>query len=757
MKQTLTSHDVSALVFEYSHDIREIDIETNKDNNTDNIQIINSDHDTGGLVGMYLENIYDIDNKTLILKLKFKSVRKYLLIESGIRMHTIEKFNAEGSGIPKSFCVKIRKHVRNRRITSIKQINHDRVVDIQFGTNDTDPYHMILEFYASGNIILTDKNFLILDLVHYHYYQDIKSDIEINDTKSDNSDVKKKSNMDDITAVSTGNIYPFDKACAKNADHDINIKEVDLWILNDVINAPTKRKLKDCIILSPFKHYSTIIIEHCMMKQGLNIKQKVGRGDSISLDSLVFVNDLEQMLIFFDNSSINNIHSIVTDTGYYPYEYAHLDIKTVKRFLTFDLGVREWYSKNRGDIKSRAENMQKKDLKKKDKTNINKKEDIVDSIKSKIIELEQKKQYISNIIKLCELYSNFIETISDHLRTIYFNGYKIDISDINSRFTNPNIKIINVKCTDSEKTIIFQEITDFDENPPIEFIIDWTINVNKNIRNIYINSKELNNKVNRTETVMKSLEKKVLKERKIEEISDIKIARKKLWFESYNWFLSSDNFLIVLGKDIKSNEYLVKHIMKDHDIYLHSDLPGSGSCIIINHLKLSSDKIPDKTKEEAGLFVIAHTKNWETNSTSNTFWVNADQVSKTPETGEYLVPGSFIIRGKRSYIIQQSLIMGFCILFWNGENLTRNKTDETKFALISCAPYTSTFECMYKKKIIPGTCKINKAIIQITNYFYDIIKLKKFTKPDEISDCFYIKNIPIDDWHRVSPGKLKIM
>jgi hypothetical protein len=175
--------------------------------------------------------------------------------------------------------------------------------------------------------------------------------------------------------------------------------------------------------------------------------------------------------------------------------------------------------------------------------------------------------------------------------------------------------------------------------------------------------------------------------------------------------------------------------MRDSDLYVHTDLPGSGSCIILNPENLSPDKIDERTKEEAGLFVVAHTKAWDTNTLSSAYWVIGTQVSKTPESGEYVTRGSFIVRGERNYIIPQMLVMGYCILFWNGEFLTKVKTPDTKFALISCAPYTATYDCIYKKKIVPGTGKINKAMEIVTKAFSE-------TSKDDIQ---YIKNIPSDD------------
>jgi hypothetical protein len=48
---------------------------------------------------------------------------------------------------------------------------------------------------------------------------------------------------------------------------------------------------------------------------------------------------------------------------------------------------------------------------------------------------------------------------------------------------------------------------------------------------------------------------------------------------------------------------------------------------------------------------------------TSAYWVHADQVSKTAPTGEYLVTGSFMIRGKKNYLPPNPLIMGFGIMF----------------------------------------------------------------------------------------------
>ena len=40
----------------------------------------------------------------------------------------------------------LRKHLRTRRLTSLSQLGVDRVVDLQFGSNEA-AYHLIVELY----------------------------------------------------------------------------------------------------------------------------------------------------------------------------------------------------------------------------------------------------------------------------------------------------------------------------------------------------------------------------------------------------------------------------------------------------------------------------------------------------------------------------------------------------------------------------------------------------------------------------------
>lgn len=61
----------------------------------------------------------------------------------------------------------MRKHLKNKRLESLTQMGTDRIVDLQFGTGEA-AYHIILELYDRGNIVLTDYEMTILNVLRPH-------------------------------------------------------------------------------------------------------------------------------------------------------------------------------------------------------------------------------------------------------------------------------------------------------------------------------------------------------------------------------------------------------------------------------------------------------------------------------------------------------------------------------------------------------------------------------------------------------------
>ena len=121
------------------------------------------------LVGLRVANIYDVSGRLYLLKMSKGGRKEQLLIESGIRIHTTN-FIKNKKELPSGFSMKLRKHLRTKKLTSIRQLGMDRVIDLQFG-RDEFAAHIIVELYAQGNIILTDENYTILSLLRSYTLQ----------------------------------------------------------------------------------------------------------------------------------------------------------------------------------------------------------------------------------------------------------------------------------------------------------------------------------------------------------------------------------------------------------------------------------------------------------------------------------------------------------------------------------------------------------------------------------------------------------
>lgn len=143
--------------------------------------------------------------------------------------------------------------------------------------------------------------------------------------------------------------------------------------------------------------------------------------------------------------------------------------------------------------------------------------------------------------------------------------------------------------------------------------------------------------------------------------------RKIFWFEKYNWFISSENYLCIGGQNAQQNEALVKRYMNKDDIFFHSELHGAAVMIVKNP---SGSPVPPITINEAATFGMCHSPAWDMKVLSQVYWVYANQVSKTPPTGMFIGTGSFIIRGKRNFVAPQRLELGFtCLFCLNEESL----------------------------------------------------------------------------------------
>jgi predicted ribosome quality control (RQC) complex YloA/Tae2 family protein len=123
--------------------------------------------------------------------------------------------------------------------------------------------------------------------------------------------------------------------------------------------------------------------------------------------------------------------------------------------------------------------------------------------------------------------------------------------------------------------------------------------------------------------------------------------KKPRWYERYRWFFSTEGFLVIGGRDADTNEELVKKYLEPRDVFLHADVHGAPAVIV----KSQGKELSEATLSEAAQFAVSYSSIWKQGlSSGRCYWVYPKQVSKTPESGEHVPKGAFVIRGERHYL-----------------------------------------------------------------------------------------------------------
>ena len=199
---------------------------------------------------------------------------------------------------------------------------------------------------------------------------------------------------------------------------------------------------------------------------------------------------------------------------------------------------------------------------------------------------------------------------------------------------------------------------------PLNVDVDISLSAHANARKLFNDKKAAMEKASRTreasEKVVKELAEKA--EQTVERNLRRKIAtkgiresRKAMWFEKFDWFVTSEGLLVISGRDAQQNELLVKRYLRaSHgDVYVHADIHGAATCILRNPFG-KGRALPAESLRQAGAMAVARSAAWGAKVIAGAWWVHAAQVSKTAPSGEYLSTGSFMVRGKRITCLQQS-------------------------------------------------------------------------------------------------------
>jgi predicted ribosome quality control (RQC) complex YloA/Tae2 family protein len=132
----------------------------------------------------------------------------------------------------------------------------------------------------------------------------------------------------------------------------------------------------------------------------------------------------------------------------------------------------------------------------------------------------------------------------------------------------------------------------------------------------------------------------------VEQLEKRRVKHKE-WFEKFRWFVSSDGFLVVAGRDAVSNEVLIKKYTEDSDVVFHADIVGAPFVVI----KTEGQKPSEQCLREAAEFAAAFSRGWREGFGSvDVYWVKPEQLGKGGPSGESVGHGAFVVRGERNWM-----------------------------------------------------------------------------------------------------------
>uniref|UniRef100_A0A1I8BSF8 NFACT-R_1 domain-containing protein n=1 Tax=Meloidogyne hapla TaxID=6305 RepID=A0A1I8BSF8_MELHA len=609
-------------------------------------------HDLNNLKGMRLSNVYDINSKTYLLKLQRPNEKAFILFESGIRIH-VTNCEWPKAVIPSGFSMKFRKHIRSKRLTNVSQVGIDRIVDLKFGEEERS-CHVIVELYDRGNVVLTDHEYTILNIL------------------------RPRTDHDTDVRFSVRERYPLEQARQSS-----QFRPTDENILQFLKSAKTGDSLKKSLVCNvPF---GALLLDHVFIVIGIPVGAQIGIHIAPNEEGARIVTRiLEEAEKVADDISARSHGGFIAyeekenEEGspvqlfkeYYPYDFIQFRDKSVNNLhiletKTFSEAIDKYYWTNEtrkikqqdGGVEKEA-NRKLNNIKRDHERRIQSLNEIKEIQKRRGEFIIYNKDLVEQALLIVRTALNNLKKVNKSLaannrgpKLAPKNGIGSWLEELANMGEQPAAKAICKLKLETNRSVFTIRLTNpYDESDKeLNVELDLSLNAEQNARCLFEEKRAAEHKKEKTEAAKNKALKSAVKSAKIK--ADIKSTQ----------FVSSDGFLVLAGRDAQQNELLVKRYMRPGDIYVHAEIQGGSSVIIRNRENQPSEEWtpPPKTLNEAGTFAVCFSSAWEANVSVTAWWVRNDQVSRTAPAGEYLVAGSFMIRGKRNFLPSCPLQLGF--------------------------------------------------------------------------------------------------
>mmetsp|Transcript_14942 Transcript_14942/g.62169 ORF Transcript_14942/g.62169 Transcript_14942/m.62169 type:complete len:1146 (-) Transcript_14942:47-3484(-) len=636
------------------------------------------------LVGFRLANVYDLDSTTYVFKLSKsggasesgEAEKALLLCESGVRLHTTA-YAREKADTPSNITLKLRKHIRTRRLESVRQVGADRIVQLTFSRGEGE-HHVFIELYAQGNLVLCDREMNVLTLLRSH--------------------------RDDARglAIMPNHPYPL--------EHFRPRSKATATALREALEACN---FKDTLKQALLAHYAgglgPQLAEHAVVRAGMdpgaNAKQALDSMDAEREERLLSA--LQEIDAFLDGCAEGSApkgyitrkrakvpkgaskevaeaaQKRVIFDDVVPMLYAQLEHGGVGgggeggesgtgsdtsalEFDTFDAAMDEYFSKIE-EQKAETQRAQQEAAALSKLTKVQSDQTKRAKALEEEVELQERKA------QLIEYNLESVDAAIAACNSALAGG--MDWKDLGQliktekKAGNPVAGLIHsLQLERNAITLLLRNTLDEDDERDVRVEVSLDKSAYANARLHFSTRKKRAEKQQKTldaqGTALAAAERKMEQQlQKVKTVSAIQKARKVHWFEKFHWFVSSENYLVIAGRDAQQNELIVKRYLKGANLYVHADLHGAASCVVVNPSHDGSTPVPPLTLQQAGTFCVCRSKAWDSRVVTSAWWVYGDQVSKTAPSGEYLTTGSFMIRGKKNFLPPAQLVMGFTFVF----------------------------------------------------------------------------------------------
>lgn len=566
-----------------------------------------------------VNNIYQMDTKTLTLKLhKTDKPPIRVVLEAGRRLH-LTGYALENPHTPPAFCMALRKYLRGAWLVGVDQYEFERVVAFTFRTSEG-TFKLVLELFGEGNIILTSEKGEILQALIFKRMRDRN--------------------------ILRGTVFELPPSGGKNP---FKVNETEL--------AEALKKAGEVEVVRALARFLGVggsYAEELLLRAGVD-KNKVCSTlteaevktlfDALqSLLSPIVAEKLEPCIILDATGGFLDV---------VPFKLKRYEGFAVQEFDSFYRALDEFYVKTTTVEKAKAK-IVTDDIKREEE----KLKRVIAEQQRIVAESDEKTEADKNIGNTIYAHSNELQKLLD-----LFSKAKLESKDWDT-------VIAQVMAAKNSGTAPFTLYESFDSrNLAINVSVDglrFSLSIRKtlfeNAAEFYDRGKKAKQRstgaLAALEQSKKQLAKiqadlneaerlKTLKPAEVlEELSKRKVESKE-WFEKFRWFTSSEGFLVVAGKDVVSNEVLIKKYTAADDAVFHAEIVGSPFVVV----KTEGREVGEQTLREAGEFAASFSRAWrEGMGSADVYWVKPEQLSKSGPSGEFVPHGAFAVTGKRSWM-----------------------------------------------------------------------------------------------------------